>query len=159
MGFGYFPDKAAPMNGLPASTSHQVEASQTVQNAIRKVSEREGGPGGSQSVLSCHTRNQKTRTYKAILTAAGSILLVALLATPFTVLIDIFIRDSALPINQISIAAIKLVVVGISHWLVNSVFMGLPFGRGLRNPHFYPAGKPTQSSTKSEADEADRGVA
>lgn len=146
----YFFGKGAPRNGFPDSNSVQSQTSQTVQNAIRNVSEREGGPGGSQSVLSCHTKNQKETTYKAILTAAGSILLVALLATPFTVLIDIFIRDSALPINQISIAAIKLVVVGISHWLVNSVFMGMPFGRGLRNPHFYPAGKPAQADIAAD---------
>lgn len=158
MPFPYFFGKGAPRNGLPDSNSVQNQTSQKVQNEIRNASVREGGPDGSQSVLSCHTKNQKTRTYKAILTTAGSILLVVLLATPFTVLIDIFIRDSALPINQISIAAIKLVVVGISHWLVNSVFMGLPFGRGLRNPHFYPAGKPANSSAKSAAAETDRGV-
>lgn len=127
---------SSPENtGRPASSRRNTISSQNVQNVIMNTSKRDGGESGVSSTRNCVTKNQNTKTYGKALRIVTMILLVAVLATPFTVLFDglwaakvvaaALVFDIPLPAAQMMPAAIKLVIVGITHWVVTS-FMGSP---------------------------------
>lgn len=91
---------------------------------INSTSTRSTGPSIDSTSPSLCSRYHNHSTYKTAFKTVGSILLVAIIATPFTLWIDSLNRDSSVPIDQINIAAIRFVVIGISYWLVNSVIAG-----------------------------------
>lgn len=75
----------------------------------------------------------------------GTIVLIALIATPFTLSFDWIVRAMALPISQTSAALVKFTMVGITYWAVTS-FMGAPFvgGGGVQRPPLSgDCGRPT----------------
>lgn len=123
-----------------ASSRTNSSTSQVVQKAISAASSRLGGPSAPTSARSCQTRKPNTTLYMAALPIMGRIVLVALMATPFTVWWDALTRDATWAHAQMISPAIKLVMVGISHWLVNS-FMGGPLlaGGGVESPPFSSA--------------------
>ncbi len=142
-------------NGLPANNRKNTKTAITVQNDMASVSGRVAGPSGSHSVRSCQIKNQKISVYWLSSSEIKAAFLAALLATPFTISIDMFLRESQWPMIAIISAAIKFVMIGISIRLVKK-FMGLPFGGDGRceNPIINPAGgpaNPAQAAIKNVA--------
>lgn len=111
-------------NGTPVSSLKYTASSTVVHSEIMSVSARVGGPEGSSSDLNCVMRNQKMKTYCAPSKAIWTIFSAALLATPFTIAIDMLLRDSTLPMAQIITAASRFVIIGISIWLVKKFMAG-----------------------------------
>lgn len=132
------------------STPNTMATTVTVKNAVNteisSTSMRCTGASNVTKNTSLEIEKYSAPMYTKALKTAGKILLVAMIATPFTLMIDSLALANVLPPNQIIIAAIKLVVIGISHWAVMS-FMGDSFGCKCENLN----GKPKESPAHTGA--------
>jgi hypothetical protein len=123
-----------------------VTVKNAVKNEISSTSTRTTGPSCETRNTSLEIEKYRAARYTDALKTVGKILLVTAIATPFTLMIDALVRESIVAIDQMTVAAIKLVAIGISHCVVMS-FTGSPFGFKLWNLNRKPLGFPTNLST------------
>lgn len=114
---------------FPANSRKNSMQPQNVKNEMLNTSQRDGAPGALSNGVSSIDKAQKLRVYRPTSRTIRLVLFTALLATPFMLWVDIFFSRSQIPMQTAIALAIKLVIVGISHWLVNSV-MGSPLADG-----------------------------